>query len=168
MVNLKIPSYLLSKVVFLVCFGVFQAFSIAAILYWFVGVDGPLEPIFFTLLSVQIAGVSFGLFFSTIAKSSKLALMAMLGCVVVMLAFSGFLVKLPDLEGSNTQWILTPSAMRWGLGGLMALVQDVPEKFQVAFGFGNDIWYLNVAVNLILSAFPLVGTMLVLRMRDRV
>ncbi len=168
MVNLKIPSYLMSKVIFLVCFGVFQSFSIAAILFWFVGVDGPLEPIFFTLLSVQIAGVAFGLFFSAIAKSSKLALMAMLGCVVVMLAFSGFLVKLPDLEGSNTEWILTPSAMRWGLGGLMALVQDVPERFQVAFGFGNDIWYLNVLVNLVLSAFPLIGTMLVLKMRDRV
>jgi ABC transport system ATP-binding/permease protein len=168
MVNLKIPSYLFSKVLFLVAFGVFQAFSIAAILYWFVGVDGPLEPMFFTLLSVQVAGVSFGLFFSTIAKSSKLALMAMLGCVVVMLAFSGFLVKLPDLEGSHTEWILTPSAMRWGLGGLMSLIQDIPERFETAFGFSNDLWYLNVVINLILSAFPLVGTMLVLRMRDRV
>jgi hypothetical protein len=167
MVNLKIPSYLLSKVMFLLAFGVFQAFSIAAVLYWFVGVDAALAPMFFLLLSVQTAGVCFGLFFSTIAKSGKVAMMAMLGFVVVMLAFSGFLVKLPDLS-DGSKWVLTPSAMRWGLGGLMSVVQDVPERFSITFGFQDDLWSLNTAVNFILSVFPLVGTILVLRMRDKV
>ena len=94
--------------------------------------------------------------------------MAMLGCVVVMLAFSGFLVKLPDLESSSTEWILTPSAMRWGLGGLMSVVNDIPARFETAFGFEDDLWTMNVLVNLVLSAFPLMATMLVLRLRDRV
>ncbi len=167
MVNLKIPSYLLSKIMFLFAFGVFQAFSITAVLYWFVGVDAPMAPIFFILLSVQAAGVCFGLFFSTIAKSGKVAMMAMLGFVVIMLAFSGFLVKLPDLSES-TKWLLTPSAMRWGLGGLMVLVKDIPIIFSSTFGFENDLWTLNVAINFILCTFPIIGTIFVLRMRDRV
>lgn len=168
MVNLKIPSYLFSKVMFLFCFGVFQAFSIAAVLFWFAGVEAPFGPMFFVLLSVQTAGVCFGLFFSTIAKSSKVAMMAMLGFVVVMLAFSGFLVKLPDLSDGNTTWILTPSAMRWGLGGLMSLAEDLPQRFSIAFGFSDDLWSLNVAVNFVLSAFPVIGTIFTLRMRDKV
>ncbi len=168
MVNLKITSYLLSKVTFLVAFGVFQAFSMAAILVWYEGVDASLGPVFFILLSVQFSGVAFGLFFSTIAKTSKVALMSMLGCVVLMLAFSGFLVKLSDLEKSGTEWILAPSSMRWGLGALMSLVEDVPKWAELKFGFADELWYLNTGVNLLLSLFPLVGTALILKLRDRV
>ncbi len=168
MVNLKIPSYLLSKVLFLLTFGVFQAFSMAAILVWYEGADAPLSSTFFLLLSVQVSGVAFGLLFSTMAKSSKVAMMSMLGCIVLMLAFSGFLVKLPSLRDSGTAWILSPSCMRWGLGGLMATVEDVPRAKLEFFGFGDEVWHLNVAVNVALAVLPIVATMLILRMKDRV
>ncbi|MDJ0764587.1 MAG: ATP-binding cassette domain-containing protein [Myxococcota bacterium] len=168
MVNLKIPSYLLSKVMFLAAFGVFQAFSMAAILVGYAEADAPLASVFFLLLSVQLSGVGFGLFVSSVAKSSKVALMSMLGIIVLMLAFSGFLVKLPSLRDSGTAWILGPSAMRWGLGGLMALVNDVPSWAIEKFGFGDEAWHLNVLVNWALSIFPLALTMLLLKVRDRV
>ncbi|MCP4605529.1 MAG: ATP-binding cassette domain-containing protein [Proteobacteria bacterium] len=168
MVNLKIPSYLLSKVVFLLAFGVFQAFSMTAILIWYEGADAPLSSTFCLLLSVQISGVAFGLLFSTLAKSSKVAMMSMLGCIVLMLAFSGFLVKLPSLRESGTAWILSPSSMRWGLGGLMAVVEDVPRAKLEFFGFGDEVWHLNVAVNAMLAILPIGATMLILRMKDRV
>lgn len=79
MVNLKIPSYILSKIVFLAVFGLFQAFSIAGVLIWYVEVDADLAPCLSTLLSVQIAGLTSGVFFSTISKTSKVALLLMLG-----------------------------------------------------------------------------------------
>ena len=85
-----------------------------------------------------------------------------------LLAFSGFLVKLPDLEDSGTQWILAPSSMRWGLGALMSHVADVPLWAKQKFGFGEEVWHLNTVVNLVLSCFPLMGTILILRLRDRV
>jgi hypothetical protein len=168
MVNLKIPSYILSKVMFLVAFGVIQAFSMAAILCYYTGADATLESVFFTLLSVQITGVSFGIFFSTLAKSSKVALMSMLGCVVLMFTFSGFLVKLPALRDNNTDWILTPSSMRWGLGALMSNMKDVPEWALEKFGFKNEMWELNALVNLVLAVFPIFGTILALRLKDKV
>jgi MFS family permease len=168
MVNLKIPSYVMSKVIFLLAFGIFQAASLTAVLYWYSGVDGPFAPIFAVLLSVQLAGVTAGLFFSTLAKSSKLALLLMLAWLVLMLAFSGFVIRLPTLRDQGTAWILGPSAMRWGLGGLMDLVEDVSPEKVIFFGFEDDVWSLNVLVNCLLALLPGVLTALVLKMRDRV
>jgi len=168
MVNLKIPSYVFSKLIFLAAFGLLQAFSITAVLYWYNGVDGPFAPVFLTLLSVQLGGLTAGLFFSTLAKSSKLALLLMLGWLVMMLAFSGFVIRLPTLRDQGTEWILGPSAMRWGLGGLMDLVNDVPGDKLIFFGFEDDVWQLNVAINGLLAALPVVLTALVLKVRDRV
>jgi hypothetical protein len=103
-----------------------------------------------------------------ISKSSKLALLLMLGWLVMMLAFSGFVIKLPDLRDQSMSWILAPSAMRWGLGALMDLVKDVPSAKVLFFGFDDEAWQLNVIVNLLLSSVPLFITMLVLKLRDRV
>lgn len=168
MVNLKIPSYVFSKLFFLAGFGVLQAFSIASILVWYNGVDGPFMPLTLTLFSVQMGGVTAGLLFSTLAKSSKLALLLMLGWLVMMLAFSGFVIKLPTLREQGTAWILGPSSMRWGLGALNDLVADVPSVKVAFFGFEDEVWRLNVMVNAILASLPVIFTMLILKIRDRV
>jgi ABC-type multidrug transport system ATPase subunit len=168
MVNLKIPSYLMSKILFLLAFGMFQAASLTAVLYWYSEVEASFPPLFLILLSVQLAGVTAGLFFSTLAKSSKLALLLMLGWLVLMLAFSGFVIRLPVLRDQGTEAILAPSAMRWGLGGLMDAVDDVATEKVLFFGFEDDVWQLNVAVNLFLALLPGFLTALVLKMRDRV
>ncbi len=168
MVNLKIPSYVLSKVIFLAAFGSFQAFSMAAIMVWVVGVDTALVPCVLILLSVQLGGLAAGLLFSTLAKSSKVALLFMLGWLVLMIAFSGFVVKLPDLRDQGMEWLLGPSAMRWGMGGLMDAVNDVPMTKVEFFGFADELWTLNVAVNITLFILPIAMTMLILRLRDKV
>ncbi|MDD5309113.1 MAG: ATP-binding cassette domain-containing protein [Deltaproteobacteria bacterium] len=168
MVNLKIPSYILSKVAFLFAFGLWQAFTLTAILVWWVGADGPFTPCFLAALSVQLGGASAGLFFSTVAKSSKLALLLMLGWLVLMIAFSGFVVRLPDLRETGTGWILAPSSMRWGMGALMELVKDVPIAKMEFFGFKDEVWTLNVVVNLALSVLPIGAAVLILKLRDRV
>ena len=168
MVNLKIPSYLLSKLSFLLAFGMWQAFTIAGIMVWYAGADAPFSPCFLTLLTVQLAGVTVGLFFSTLARSAKVALLLMLVWVVLMIAFSGFLVKLPDLRDNGTQWILAPSAMRWGMGGLMDVTADTPGWALEKFGFETEVWQLNAVVNLFLSAIPTLLTIAILKLRDRV
>ncbi len=168
MVNLKIPSYVMSKALFLLAFGLFQAFTMAAIIVWWVGVDGALPAVFAVLLTVQLAGATAGLFFSTLAESSKVALLMMLGWLVLMIAFSGFVVKLPDLRSGGLQWILGPSAMRWGMGGLMDIVADVPAAKVKFFGFEDEVWLLGAMVNLLLAILPISATMLILRLRDKV
>ncbi len=168
MVNLKIPSYLLSKLIFLLTFGMVQAFSIAAVCVWFVGSDAPFTPYFLTLFTVQATGSAVGLFFSTLAKSTKVALSLMLMWVVLMLAFSGFLMKLPSLRENGTEWLLAASSMRWGLGALMVLDQDVPAWAMEKFGFINEVWHLNLLVNVALAVLPTCATILILRLRDRV
>jgi ABC-type multidrug transport system ATPase subunit len=168
MVNLKIPSYMFSKVIFLLVFGSWQALTMTMVLAWYSEVDGPFFVIFITLLSVQFGGVTAGLLFSTLAKSSKLALLLMLAWLVLMLAFSGFVIRLPTLRDQGTAWLLGPSAMRWGLGALMDVVEDVPEAKVIFFGFEDEVWRLNVMVNAVLAVIPAVLTTLVLKMRDRV
>ncbi|MCK9463009.1 MAG: ATP-binding cassette domain-containing protein [Proteobacteria bacterium] len=168
MVNLKIPSYLMSKIVFLLAFGMFQAASLTAVLYWYSEVDASFPPLFLILLSVQVAGVTSGLFFSTLAKSSKLALLLMLAWLVLMLAFSGFVIRLPTLRDQGTGMLLAPSAMRWGLGGLMDAVNDVATDKVLFFGFEDDLWSLNAVVNGFLALLPAFLTAIVLKMRDRV
>jgi len=168
MVNLKIPSYLLSKVLFLLAFGMWQALTMTMVLAYYSGVDGPFVPMFLILLSVQFGGVTAGLFFSTLAKSSKLALLLMLAWLVLMLAFSGFVIRLPTLRDQGTGWLLGPSAMRWGLGGLMDVVDDVMADKVIFFGFEDEVWRLNILVNGVLALLPAVLTSLVLKMRDRV
>jgi ABC-type multidrug transport system ATPase subunit len=168
MVNLKIPSYLNSKVFFLLAFGIWQAGTMTAVLYWYSGIDGPFAQVFLTLLSVQLGGVTAGLFFSTLAKSSKLALLLMLAWLVLMLAFSGFVIRLPTLRDQGTEFMLAPSGMRWGLGALMDLVRDVPGDKLIFFGFEDEVWQINVGVNMMLALIPAMLTTLVLKLRDRV
>jgi ABC transport system ATP-binding/permease protein len=168
MVNLKIPSYVLSKALFLLAFGVLQAFSIAAILTWYERVDATMPPVFLLVFSVQATGVATGLLISTLAPTSRAALLAMLACVILMIALSGFVVPLPDLREDGTEWLLAPSPMRWGLGGLMDLVADVPSTTLKGLGFHRESWPLDAAVNAALAALPLVLAMVALRHRDRV
>lgn len=168
MVNLKIPSYVMSKFVFLGAFGVFQAASIAAILAFVVNVDINFESSFLVLLTVQLGGVTAGLMFSTLAKSGKLALLLMLAWLVIMLAFSGFVIRIPSLREQGLVGILGPSCMRWGLGALMDLAGDVTWDKIMLFGFDNESWRLNTIANSLLSVLPLGFTMLVLRLRDKV
>ena len=168
MVNLKIPSYVLSKFIFLGAFGVFQAASIAAILTFVVNVDINFESSFLVLLSVQLGGVTAGLMFSTLAESGKLALLLMLAWLVIMLAFSGFVIRIPSLRDQGLVGILGPSCMRWGLGALMDLAGDVTWDKIALFGFDNESWRLNTIANGLLSILPLGFTMLVLRLRDKV
>lgn len=168
MVNLKVPSYVLSKFIFLGAFGVFQAASIASILIWVTNVDANFESTFLVLLSVQLGGVTAGLMFSTLAKSGKLALLLMLAWLVIMLAFSGFVIRIPTLREQGLVGILGPSCMRWGLGALMDLAGDVTYDKIMLFGFDNESWRLNTIANGLLSILPLGFTMLVLRLRDKV
>jgi hypothetical protein len=87
---------------------------------------------------------------------------------VLMLAFSGFVIRLPTLRDQGTEMLLAPSAMRWGLGGLMDVVEDVATEKVLFFGFEDDVWQLNVIVNCFLGLLPGFLTALVLKMRDRV
>lgn len=168
MVNLKLPSYVLSKVVFLGLFGVAQAFAISAILTWFEGVDVGLANALLVLLSVQLCGATTGLFVSTVARTHKVALMLMLAFVIIMIAFSGFVVNLPGLREQGTAWLLALSPMRWGLGALMDVVGDVPLSKVKYLGFEHELWGLNLLVNVALAALPTAMTLIVLRLRDKV
>ncbi len=167
MVNLKIPSYVLSKVLFLTIFGGLQSASIATILIWQEGVDVALHEAIFVLVSVQLCGATTGLLISTVSRTNKVAMMLMLACVILMIAFSGFVVSLPGLRDDGTAWLLSVSPMRWGLGALMDVVRDVPLSQVKHLGFEREIWWLNVIVNAALAAVAVGATMLVLRARDR-
>ena len=58
--------------------------------------------------------------------------------------------------------------MRWGLGALMDIGQDVPIAKVKFLGFENESWLLNVLVNLALATLPVGATILILRLKDRI
>lgn len=166
MVNLKLPSYLASKLVFLGVFGLLQALSISAILVWYEGAELALHRSVLILASVQLCGAATGLFVSTISRTNKVAMMLMLACVIIMIAFSGFVVSLPALRDDGRAWLLAISPMRWGLGALMEVTTDVPYHELKHLGFDRESWVLNLFVNLALAALPAAVTLFVLRLRD--
>ncbi|MBK6725447.1 MAG: ABC transporter permease [Acidobacteria bacterium] len=98
LVNLKIPSYVMSKFAILSGIGLIQCFLFVAILTVsgrFKGIDFPM----LTLISylTLLAGASIGLFFSALVKSTEKAMSILPLILIPQLLLSGFLKPIDDL-----------------------------------------------------------------------
>ncbi len=98
LINLKIPSYILSKFAILSGIGLIQCFLFVLILTIF----GRFEPTDFMMLTVilyltLLAGVSIGLFFSASISSTEKAMSILPLILIPQLLLSGFLKPLDDL-----------------------------------------------------------------------
>ena len=103
LVNLKIPSYVLSKFTILSAIGLIQVFLFVAILTFFERF-GAVDFIKVTLILylTLLAGASIGLFFSALVRSTEKAMSILPLILIPQLLLSGFLKPIDDLYTNVT------------------------------------------------------------------
>lgn len=98
LVNLKIPSYVLSKFAILSLIGLMQCFLFVVILTFFERfVASDLTMLTLILYLTLLAGASIGLFFSAVVSSTEKAMSILPLILIPQLLLSGFLKPLDDL-----------------------------------------------------------------------
>ena len=127
MVNLRLRTYLGSKIVVLVGFAALQVMALLVVVALrvqvpFAGIiwPGPLE-LYITLLLTTIVGIMLGLFISAIATNSNSVIYIVLLAVFVQIIFAGVFFELPGVAGTIS--FLTPT--RWSVEALGSTI-DMP------------------------------------------
>ncbi len=127
MVNLRLRTYLGSKIVVLVGFAALQVMALLVVVALRVQVPfdgvllpGPLE-LYLTLLLTTIVGILLGLFISAIAANSNSVIYIVLFAVFVQIIFAGVFFELPGVARGIS--LLTPT--RWSVEALGSTI-DLP------------------------------------------
>lgn len=125
MVNLKIGTYLASKVVVLGMFGLLQCLLLLVVVSfkvempWNQGVFLPIPlEMYLTLVLAVMAGIGLGLFISALVESSNTVIYLVLVILFVQIIFSGVMFTLP--RAATPLSYLTPT--RWAMEGLGASI----------------------------------------------
>ena len=118
MVNLRLRTYLGSKIVVLIGFAALQVMALLVVVALRVQVPfdgiilpGPLE-LYITLLLTTIVGIMLGLFISAIAANSNSVIYIVLLAVFVQIIFAGVFFELPGADREPSR-ISRPRAGRW-------------------------------------------------------
>ncbi len=126
MVNLKIPSYVASKIAVLggLCF--VQCTVLLGIVYFAAGLQGPLLAMFLLVLLTALVGLAIGLTVSALARTSEVAI-AMLPLILIpMVILAGVLQPVHKMNSAaGVLSSMMPS--RWAFEGLLLMeVEDRP------------------------------------------
>lgn len=141
MVNLRIPSYVLSKLTVLAALCLIQCGTLVLIVYQGCKLEGNMVVAFLLLSLVSIVGISLGLLLSSIAKTSEVAIALLPIMLLPMVILGGLMQPVHNMNGlmrSCAQVI--PS--RWGFESM--LLNEIanrplrPEMPQIAQSFEPD------------------------------
>jgi len=120
MVNLKIPSYVASKLTVLGVVCVVQCLLLLGIVHGGCDLAGPWIGSFFLLLLTALVGVAMGLLISALARTSEVAISVVPVILLPMVILGGMLRRLGEMSGPMTALAhLAPS--RWAFEGLLIL-----------------------------------------------
>jgi hypothetical protein len=117
MVNLRLSSYILSKLWFALILAVYQAIVFTVIHHLAFDMPGGLEErafFFITALLLVIAGMMLGLFVSALAPNANSAPLLLILFIIPQMTLSGALVTLPDA-------VMGVASSNWAFRSLMAL-----------------------------------------------
>lgn len=123
MVNLKIPSYIASKVGALLGLSAIQCLLMLALVYGGCGFQGPFWMMYLILLVAAVVGVGIGLAISALARSSEFAV-AMLPIVILPMIMMGGAIQ--PLEKMNTLVRLGSHGVpsRWAFEAMLVLESE--------------------------------------------
>lgn len=138
MVNLKIPSYYLSKVITFLAFSLCQATILGTILSPAWHLQIPLVQTIGILWATAAAGNLLGLLISILASSSEFAVsMVPLPLIIMLLYSGGPLRRLPDMSAVPAA-LTTVMPSRWSFESLVTLEADAHGE--TATGWHHD-WF---------------------------
>jgi len=131
MVNLKIPSYVFSKLAVLGGLCVIQCMTLLGIVAYGCNLQGNLALAFVLLLLVASVGIAIGLLLSSVAKTSEVAIALLPIILLPMVILGGVMQPVHNMNGlMGTMAQFTPS--RWGFETmLLAEAHERPNAPQM-------------------------------------
>lgn len=177
--NLKLSSYILSKITVLTILGLIQSLILSKLFLFLVNANEEgiffsnfFFEIFFTIWMTLLAATSLGLLISAIVKSGDKAMTVAPFVLIIQLLFSGILFS---LDGTG-KWISFLTISRWSVEALGSIAhlnslslniqQDFPNIIHEAESF-FEATKIHLVCNLIILIFMivlfLIGSVLILR-----
>jgi ABC-type multidrug transport system permease subunit len=122
MVNLKIESYVLSKIVVLLVLSLIQCSILLGLTHWLSpqGVHGDLIIMFFVLLLISLAGITLGLLISAAVDNPDRAITLVPVVLMPQIMFSGMNVPIEEMQ-SWSKFVSNFMVVRWSVSLLEKL-----------------------------------------------
>ena len=132
MVNLKIPSYVMSKFTALSLLSLIQCTALLGITYPWLDFHGHFLGMLGVLFLRSTAGLGIGLFLSALVRSSEAAVALVPLLLIPQLVLGGLIVPIEKLDGDSSRDSVRYGAnsmvARWGFEGLLHLEQSEMPK----------------------------------------
>lgn len=125
MVNLKLPSYVFSKVATLGIICLFQCVALLTIVYFLCKLSGSYLTLLGILFAASLVGTSLGLLISAVAPTTESAIAFLPVVLLPFILLGGGIKPLHEMPKA-AQWIASICPTRWGYEA--ALLQEAKER----------------------------------------
>jgi ABC-type multidrug transport system ATPase subunit len=112
MVNLKLPSYLFSKVAVLAAICIFQCATLLTIVYFISQLSGPFWLLLLILTTASLVGTSIGLLISALSPTTEAAIAFLPVVLLPFILLGGGIKPLHEMPKA-AQWIASVTPTRW-------------------------------------------------------
>lgn len=112
MVNLRLPSYVFSKMAVLALICVFQCVTLLAIVYFFSNLSGPFGPMLLVLVTASLVGTALGLLISALSPTTEAAIAFLPVVLLPFILLAGGIKPLHEMP-KTAQWIAAICPTRW-------------------------------------------------------
>jgi len=139
MVNLKIPSYVGSKLAVLGALGVIQCSTLLILVYWGCELKGSIVVLFLLLLAVAAVGTAIGLMLSAVAPTSEVAIALLPIILLPMVILGGVMQEVHNMNGP-TRFFAAGAPSRWAFESmLLAEAEDRPPEPELPPGMAAGV-----------------------------
>jgi ABC-type multidrug transport system ATPase subunit/pSer/pThr/pTyr-binding forkhead associated (FHA) protein len=125
MVNLRLPSYVFSKITVLAMLCVFQCAALLSIVYYFCNLAGPFDILLGVLIMASLTGTALGLLISAVSPTTEAAI-AFLPMVLLPFILLGGGIKAVHEMPSTAKIIAAVTPTRWAYE--VNLLQEAKER----------------------------------------
>jgi ABC transport system ATP-binding/permease protein len=112
MVNLKLPSYVFSKLAVLALICAFQCGTLLAIVYWVAQLSGPFLLLLLVLIMASLVGTAIGLLISALAPTTEAAIAFLPVVLLPFILLGGGIKPLHEMP-KEARWIAAVTPTRW-------------------------------------------------------
>jgi ABC-type multidrug transport system ATPase subunit/pSer/pThr/pTyr-binding forkhead associated (FHA) protein len=112
MVNLKLPSYVFSKMAVLSLVCVSQCLALLGIVYEAAGLSGPFMPLLLVLVASSFVGAAIGLLISALSPTTETAIAFLPVVLLPFILLGGGIKPLHEMP-KTAQWIAAATPTRW-------------------------------------------------------
>jgi ABC-type multidrug transport system ATPase subunit len=166
MVNLKIPSYIFSKITVLMLLCIIQCGILAGIAVPALGMEVTFSEMFFLLLLTSIQSLLLGLLISSLVNTSE-ASMGLIPLVLIPQVILGGLITMFEYMSDFEKLLAAFNPSRWAFEAATILeFEELKPQSIIAMGFDPDNLAINIFVLLVFSTIFFLLTAYSLRRKD--